>query len=145
MLCDISKVHTGFFGVPKVTHSSEDEHWGKPGHFKKIHAAPNFIQKGGYAFNDTILERVENEYWLIEVSEFQSWMFGFERFVGKWETTLLAENTVRIDYAYALHSGSALLFPFHWIFAKTFWRIYMKRILRNVRAMAEGDEPYLFE
>ena len=145
MLCDISKVHTGFFGVPKVTHSSEDENWGKPGHSKKIHAAPNFMQQGGYAFKDTVLQRVENEFWLIEVSEFQSWMFGFERFVGKWQTTELAENVIRIDYSYVLHSGNPLLYPFHWIFAKTFWRIYMKRVLRNIRVMAEGNEAYHFD
>ena len=39
MLCDVSKIHTGYGVMPKVTHATEDEDWGKPGSSKKIFAA----------------------------------------------------------------------------------------------------------
>ena len=29
MLCDVSKVHTGFLLMPRVTHCTEDEDWGR--------------------------------------------------------------------------------------------------------------------
>lgn len=34
MLCDITKVHTGFGFTPKVTHTTNDENWGKVGSSK---------------------------------------------------------------------------------------------------------------
>ena len=29
MLCDVTKVHTGYCLTPKVTHTTNDENWGK--------------------------------------------------------------------------------------------------------------------
>lgn len=45
MLCDISKVHNGFIIMPKVTHCTNDENWGKPGFSKKVFAAKSLTQK----------------------------------------------------------------------------------------------------
>ena len=56
MLCDVSKVHTGYGIMPKVTHCTEDEHWGKPGFSKKVFVSKSFTQKGGWASNDKIIE-----------------------------------------------------------------------------------------
>lgn len=144
MLCAISKVHTGFGIMPKVTHCTEDEHWGQPGYSKKVFAAKSLTQKGGFASRDKVLERLENEYWKIEVYDFQSWMLGFTKFVGEWKTTEIDKDKIRIDYTYTLHAHTVLLYPLNWLFAKTFWRIYMKRVLENVRKMAESEEPYLY-
>ena len=36
MLCDVSKVHTGFGIMPKVTHCMGDDNWGQPGYGKKV-------------------------------------------------------------------------------------------------------------
>jgi hypothetical protein len=145
MLCDVSKVHTGYGLMPKVTHCTEDENWGKPGFSKKVFVAPSVTQKGGWASSDKVIERVENEYWKIEVSEFQSWMLGFSRFVGEWKTTELEPNKIRIEYSYTLHSDIDLLYPLNWIFTKTFWKIYMKRVLENIRTMACTNEPYCYK
>ena len=145
MLCDVSKVHTGFGIMPRVTHCTEDENWGKPGFGKKVFAAASISQKGGFASVDKVIERVENSYWKIEVSEFQSWMLGFYKFVGEWQTTELAPNKIQIDYTYTLHSDIALLYPLNWLFAKTFWKAYMKRVLENIRQMTLNNEPYLYE
>ena len=87
MLCDVRKVHTGFGFMPRVSHTSEDENWGKIGSRKKIHVRPSITQKGGFASMDKVLDRKENEYWKIQVDEFQSWMAGFYKFVGEWKTT----------------------------------------------------------
>lgn len=87
MLCDITKVHTGYGLTPKVTHCTHDEGWGQPGSSKKVFVAKSITQKGGFASIDKVIERVENKYWKIEVSEFQSWMLGFDKFVGEWKTT----------------------------------------------------------
>ena len=145
MLCDVSKVHTGFGVMPKVTHCTEDENWGKPGFRKKVFVAKSLTQKGGWASNDTVIERVENTYWKIEVNEFQAWMLGFSKFVGEWQTTELEPNRILIEYTYTMHSDIGLLYPLNWLFTKTFWRIYMKRVLENIRVMAYEEEPYLYD
>ena len=46
MLCDVSKVHTGFGIMPKVTHCTEDENWGQPGGSKKVFVAKSPTYKG---------------------------------------------------------------------------------------------------
>ncbi|HOY06515.1 MAG TPA: hypothetical protein PLO67_13990 [Saprospiraceae bacterium] len=142
MLCDVSKVHTGFGVMPRVTHCTEDKSWGKPGESKKVFAAPSLTFKGGESSTDKVIERRENEYWKIEVSDFKAWMLGFSKFVGEWKTSELEENKILIEYTYTMHSDIIWLYPLNWLFTKTFWRIYMKRVLENVRKMAYSNEPY---
>jgi hypothetical protein len=145
MLCDVSKVHTGYGIMPKVTHCTDDEHWGQPGFSKKVFAGNVLILKGGFATVDKVIERIENKYWKIEVSEFQYWVLGFSKFTGEWQTTEIEKNKILIDYTYTLHSDLALLYPLNWLFAKTLWKTYMKRVLENVKQMAYNNEPYLYE
>ena len=145
MLCDITKVHTGYGIMPRVTHCTEDGDWGRPGSSKKVFVAKSLTQKGGFASVDNLIERVENEYWKIEVNDFQSWMLGFCKFVGEWRTTELEVNKIQIDYTYTLYSDALLLYPVNWLFAKTFWRLYMKRVLENIRQLILNDEPYLYD
>ena len=145
MLCDVTKVHTGFAGImPKVTHTTNDEHWGQPGYSKKIFVATPFNQKGFWASVDKVIERIENKYWKIEISDFKVPMLGFTKFTGEWTTTPIDPNKTLITYTYTLHSNMALLYPLHWLIAKTFWRIYMKKVLENVRQMAYSNEPYQY-
>ena len=120
MLCDVSKVHTGFGIMPKVTHCTEDENWGKPGFSKKVFAAKSLTQKGGWASVDKVIERKENQYWKIEVSQFQAWMLGFTKFVGEWETKELEPNKIEVIYTYSLHSESPIFYPLNWLFTNTF-------------------------
>ncbi|HMQ50027.1 MAG TPA: hypothetical protein PKA00_21485 [Saprospiraceae bacterium] len=145
LLCDVTKVHTGYGLMPKITHCTDDENWGKPGATKKVFAAKSLTQKGGFVSVDRILERVENQYWKFQVDQFQSWMLGFHKFIGVWQTEPLAPNKILVTYTYTLHANFPLLYPLNWLFAKTFWRIYMKRVLENVRQMAYHNEPYQYE
>ena len=145
MLCDVSQIHTGFGIMPKVTHVSDDENWGKPGSSKKIFAAKSLTQKGGFASMDHILERIENKYWKIQVDDFQSWMLGFYKFVGEWQTTEQGNHQILVEYTYALHSNNPLFYPLNWIFARTFWKRYMKQVLENVRLLAYEEAPYLYD
>ena len=145
MLCDVSKVHTGYGVMPKVTHTTEDEDWGKPGSSKKVYTEKSLTQKGGFTSMDRVLERVENEYWKIQVDDFQAWMLGFYKFVGEWKTTEIEPNKIQIDYTYELHSKSPLFYPLNWLFVNTFWKTYMKRVLENIREMAYNGETYLYE
>lgn len=145
MLTDLSKVHTGFLIMPKVTHTTNDENWGKPGYSKKVYAAPSLTQKGGYVSDDKLIERIEKKYWKIEVSNFQAWMLGFTKFTGEWQTTELSPNRILIDYTYHLHAESPVLYPLNWLFANTFWRIYMRRVLENVRQLAYNNETFLYD
>ena len=131
--------------MPRVTHCTEDGDWGRPGSSKKVFVAKSLTQKGGFASVDNLIERVENEYWKIEVNDFQSWMLGFCKFVGEWRTTELEVNKIQIDYTYTLYSDALLLYPVNWLFAKTFWRLYMKRVLENIRQLILNDEPYLYD
>ncbi len=145
MLCDVTKVHTGYGVMPKVTHTADDEDWGKVGSSKKVFAAKSLTQKGGFASMDRVLERQENNYWKIQVDDFQSWMLGFYKFVGEWKTTELAERKILVEYSYTLHAKIPVLYPLNWLFTKTFWRIYMKRVLENIRIMAYNEEPYQYD
>lgn len=145
MLCDVTKIHTGYGIMPKVTHCTDDENWGQPGYSKKVFVAKSLTQKGGEASMDKVIERVENEYWKIEVSDFKSWMLGFSKFVGEWKTTELEKNKVLIEYTYTLHSDIVLLYPLNWLLVRTFWKTYMKRVLENIRQLAYTNEPYLYQ
>lgn len=144
MLCDVSKVHTGFGLMPRVTHCTGDENWGKPGFTKKVFVAKSWTQKGGFASVDKVIERIENKYWKIEVSDFQSWMLGFYKFTGEWQTTELGPGKILVDYTYTLHADNPFFYPLNWLFAKTFWNAYMRRVLENIRKMIDEKEPYLY-
>lgn len=130
--------------MPRVTHCTEDQHWGQVGSAKKIHVAKSFTQKGGFASVDKILERSENQYWRFEVGDFQSWQLGFTKFSAEWRTTEIAQGKVLIEYTYTLHSDFPFLYPLNWLFGKIFWRAYMKHVLAIVRRLTEAREPYLF-
>lgn len=145
LLCDVSKIHTGYGVMPRITHSSDDKNWGQPGSSKKVYAAKSLTQKGGYISLDTVLERNENKYWKFQVSDFQSWMLGFSKFVGEWRATEIEPNRILIEYTYTLHSDIALLYPLNLLFARTFWKTYMKRAMENIRILAYNNEPYLYE
>ncbi len=145
MLCDLSKVHTGFGPVPKVTHTTDDEHWGKTGSSKKVFVEKSFFHSGGFAFMDRVLERKENQYWKIQVDDFQFWVLGFYKFVGEWHTKQLNVNTVQVEYKYALYSRSIFLRPICWLFGKFVWKRYMNQVLNNVKDMAYNEEPYIFD
>ena len=144
MLCDITKVHTGYGFTPKVTHTTEDDEWGKMGSTKKIFVAKSILQKGGFASVDKVLERVENKYWKIQVDEFQSWMAGFYKFIGEWKTTQIEEGRVLVEYDYSLYANKPQFYLINWLFAKLFWKKYMKRVLNNIEVMAYNKEPYLY-
>lgn len=145
MLCDVTKVHTGYGLMPKVTHTTDDENWGQIGSSKKIFVEKSTTQKGGFASMDKILDRVENAHWKIQVDEFTSWMAGFYKFVADWKTTEIEKGKILVEYEYALHSNKVLYYPLNWIFAKIFWKIYMKRVLNNIKLMAYNKEPYLYD
>jgi len=145
MLCDVTKIHTGFGFTPKVTHTTNDENWGKIGSSKKIFVAKSITQNGGYASKDKVLERIENEYWKIQVDEFQSWMGGFYKFVGEWKTTQIEEGKILVEYNYSLFSNKPIFYPLNWMFAKLFWKTYMKRVLNNIKTMAYNEEPYQYD
>jgi hypothetical protein len=145
ILCDVSKIHTGLGIMPRVTHTTEDEDWGKIGSTKKVFASASLTQKGGWVSNDKVIERIENSYWKFEVSDFQSWMLGFSKFTGEWQTTELEPNKILVEYTYTLHSDVALLYPVNWLFSKVFWKIYMKQVLENVRQLAYSNAPYQFK
>ena len=145
LLCDVSKIHTGYGLMPSVTHTTDDENWGMPNSSKKVYTAKSLMQKGGFTSMDRIIERVENKYWKLQVDEFQSWILGFHKFVGEWKTTEIEPNKIRVEYTYSLHSNAAMLYPLNWLFAHTFWKIYMNRVLENVRQLAYNNEPYQYK
>lgn len=145
MLCDVSKVHTGFGIMPKITHCTDDSNWDQPGHTKKVFAAASLTQKGGFASVDKVLERIENQYWKIEVSDFQAWMLGFYKFVGEWKTTPMEDHKIFIEYTYTLYSSAVWLYPLNWLFAHLYWKKYMKKVMSNIRQLINNNEPYLYD
>ena len=145
LLCDVSKIHTGYGLMPKITHVTQDENWGQISSCKKVYAAKSLVQKGGFVSMDKINDRVENEFWKFQVDNFQSWMVGFYKFEAEWKTTEIEKNNILVEYTYILHSTNPLYYPLNWLFAKIFWKTYMKRVLENVRQMIYNNEPYKYE
>lgn len=144
ILCDVRKVHTGFGLMPKVVKTTDDADWGKPGSVKKVYAGKSLTFQGGLIATDKIIERIENQYWKVEVGNFTSWMLDIWLFTFEWKTTELAPGKIRINYDYTIHGKGFLFVPFQWLFANVFYKMYMKQVLENVRTMAEGDEPFLY-
>ena len=144
MLCDVSKIHTGYGLMPRVTHCTEDENWGQPGISKRVFSAASLTFKGGEASVDRMLERKENEYWKIEVGDFKSWMLGFTHFVGEWTTKEIEPDVIEIDYKYTLYADGFWWYPLNWLFTHLFWHRYMKQVIENVRHLAYTHEPYRY-
>ncbi len=145
ILCDVTKVHTGMGLMPRIVGTSDDKGWGKSGSTKKVYAAKSITQNGGYVAMDKVIERIENKCWKIEVTDFQSWLLGFHKFSGTWNTTEIKKNKIRIDYDYLLHSNNPSFYPLNWLFAKLFWKKYMKQVVENIRNLAEGSEPFQYD
>lgn len=145
MLCDVTKVHTGWGMMPKVSHCTHDKDWGKPGGSRRVFSAKSFLFKGGEAALDTVIERRENSYWKIEISDFKRWTIGFKKFVGEWTTTPNSDGTTKVVYKYTMYSNNWLAYPFHWLLTKTAWRMYMKHVLHNIHQLALNKEPYVHE
>lgn len=145
ILCDVTKVHTGYGLMPAVTHTTNDETWGMVGSIKNIYAGKSLTFKGGEVSTDEIIERIENTYWKVEVGNFKSWMLDIWKFTFEWTTTEIAPNTIQIQYDYTIHGKGFILIPFQWLFVHVFYTRYMKQVLENVRIMAEGNEPFLYK
>ena len=145
ILCDVTKIHTGYGLMPRVSHTTEDEDWGQPGSSKKIHMVKSFFQGGGFTSVDRILERKENKYWIIQVDSFQYWFLSFYKFIGEWRISSLEGSSIQVDYNYELHTRNVLLYPLCWVFGKIFWKRYMRQILENIRQMISEREAYQFE
>lgn len=145
ILCDVTKVHTGYGLMPAVTKSTNDENWGKVGSIKNIYAAKSLTFKGGEVSTDEVIERIENKYWKVEVGNFKSWMLNIWKFTFEWTTKEIDPNKIQINYDYTIHGKGVLFIPFQWLFANVFYKRYMKQVLENVRKMAQGNEPFLYE
>jgi hypothetical protein len=102
MLCEVTKVHTGYGLMPRVTHCTADENWGQTGSSKKVYVAKSLTHKGGFGSVDHVVERIENRYWKIEINNFQAWMLGFYKFVGEWQTTEIKKDKILVGYTYTL-------------------------------------------
>jgi hypothetical protein len=100
----------------------------------------NLFFKGGESSLDTVIVRTENQYWKIEVTDFQLFMGGFYKFQGEWATKELGPNKIQVDYSYTLYAKYSLLYPFHLFFTKVIWKKYMKQVINNIKIMAEGNE-----
>lgn len=145
ILCDVTKVHTGFGLMPKVIKTTGGDDWGKPGSVKKIYAGTSLTFKGGEIATDKVIERIENRYWKVEVGNFTSWMLDIWKFTFEWTTRELSPGKIHVTYDYTIHAKGILLVPLQWLFANMFYKQYMKQVLENVRVLAEGNEPFLYD
>ena len=57
---------------------------------------------------DKVIERKENQYWIIQVDNFQTWVLSFYKFVGEWKTTQLGVDEILIEYSWELWSCSQI-------------------------------------
>lgn len=144
MLCDVTQIHTGYGLMPRITHVEDDENWGQIGSSKRIFAAKSFSQPGGFVSMDHIVDRIENKKWHIRVDTFQSWMLGFYKFEGLWETQEISQSEIQIKYIYYLYGKGLLWIPFQWLFARLFWKKYMKHVFQNVAMLINNHIPLIY-
>ena len=145
MLCDVCQVHTGYGLTPRVTHCEDDSTWGQIGGSRRIFMAKNIAFKGGEAALDTVLERIENEYWKIEITNVKSFSLGVHTFQGEWWTRENEDGTTNVRYGYTMISDSILLYPLQLFFTKVIWRHYMKQVVKNIKKLAYSKAPYLHD
>ncbi len=145
MLCDITKVHTGFLFMPKVTHCKDDQNWGQVGGSRRVFMAKTITFKGGEALLDTVIERKENEYWKIQVDHIKVFTFGLHTFIGEWITTPISEKQTSVTYRYTLVGKRSISYPMQWFTAKVMWPIYMKRVANNIKKLSIERANYLFD
>ncbi len=143
MLCDVTKVHTGYGPMTRCVSVSQDKTWGQIGGSRRVLMEPNFFFKEGQEALDVVLERVENKYWKIEIRDFKYASLGFEKFQGEWYTKENKNGSVEVIYVYTLFSNKILAYPFHWLFTKLFWRNYMKHAMHQIQELAYNNEPYV--
>lgn len=143
MLCDVAKVHTGFGLMPRVTHCTEDATWGQVGGSRKVFMARTLTFKGGEAALDRVLERIENQYWKIEISDMKAASMGIVKFQGEWQTRQMDDGNIEVLYTYTVFTKGVLLFPLQWLFTKLLWRTYMKQVINNIKELAYSEAPYL--
>lgn len=144
-LCDISKIHTGYFLIPKAIKTKSSSNWGEVGSIKKVYFVCKISRKISFFLNDRIVKRCENKIWVIQIDNFPPLMLSFTKFVGKWKTTRLVDDKILIAYSYELHFSNPLLYPICWLFGNLLWKNYMKEVLNNVKKLAYDKEPYKFE
>ena len=72
-------------------------------------------------------------------------MLGFYKFEGEWKMAEIGPNKILVEYTYTLYSDKALLYPVNLLFAKTFWKMYMNRVVENIRVMAYNNEPCKYQ
>lgn len=144
MLCDITKVHTGYGMMPRVTHVEQEKNWGQPGGTKRVFMASSFAVKAGSSMTDKVVERRENEYWKIELSDFTFFAWGFTKFTGEWSTKELRPNEIQIIYTYTTEGNNPIFYPVNWLLTHLFWKVYLKKVLENIRKLACGNEPYQY-
>ncbi|MBX7181074.1 MAG: hypothetical protein K1X82_03090 [Bacteroidia bacterium] len=144
MLCDVLKVHTGFLFMPKALRVFNDEKWGEPGETKEIVFAKSIAASAEMVLHDQVLERKENKYWKIKVWNPGGLLLFFTHFVGEWEVKSESSNAVSIVYTYTLCFNSPLLYLPALMFAHFFWKAYMGNVMRNIKAMAQGNEAFLY-
>ena len=142
MLCDVTKVHSGWLMMPKVTHCEGDATWGRTNGSRRVFIQGNFFYKGGEAALDTVLERTENRYWKIEISNLRYFLFGITRLQGEWATKEIEKERIEVTYSYTLFSNEWALYPLHWFIVKVIWRRYMRHVMENVRVLAYSSATY---
>ncbi|MCB9331842.1 MAG: hypothetical protein H6574_12230 [Lewinellaceae bacterium] len=68
---------------------------------------------------------------------------GIVKFQGEWQTRQLDDGNIEVLYTYTVFTKGALLYPFQWLFTKVLWRMYMKQVINNIKALAYSEAPYL--
>ncbi|MEL6672819.1 MAG: hypothetical protein AAFR61_11530 [Bacteroidota bacterium] len=144
ILGDATQYLVGYGPVPAVVGFKEDETWGRVGGTRIPLSQNTLFAQGGPIGLDRIYSREENRYWEWGVAEFYQPSMGFSEFRGQLWVEQKAENEIHVRWVYTLHSGIAILYPFHWFFTQVFWKGQMKVGIQRMKAFAESDQAFLY-
>lgn len=145
ILGDATKILPGYVVIPPVVGFVDDDTWGQVGgHRVPVFKGSLFNPAGPQTF-DQILVREENRYWKWQLDDLPWSMSFLKKCQGEWWCTDNGDNTITVTWTYTLFSTNILLHPITYLFTKIFWGGLQRQGIRQIKAIAESGEAFLYQ
>jgi hypothetical protein len=143
---DATQFLNGYFLQPAVVGFEEDEQWGQVGGLRYPISHGNLLMPQGRIFTDRTILREENQRWMWEITDIQSWtLYFWRRATGTWTVAADEAQGVKVTYTYELEARNLFFYPATWLFAQFQWRGMMRKALKGIQAQAESDCAWVYD
>ncbi|MDX2003308.1 MAG: hypothetical protein SFW35_12790 [Chitinophagales bacterium] len=144
ILGDATKILPGYGVIPPVVGFVDDATWGQVGgHRIPVFKGSLFNPAGPQTF-DQILVREENRYWKWQLDQLPWSMRFITKCQGEWKCNGNDDGTISVVWTYTLFSANALVHPMAYLFTKIFWAGLQRQGIKEIKAIAESGEAFLY-